>query len=40
MVEISVLDENDNEPVFVGRPYLALVSTSGDRGYVITKVRI
>ncbi|KAB7505675.1 Fat-like cadherin-related tumor suppressor-like protein [Armadillidium nasatum] len=39
VVNVAVLDVNDNEPVFVGQPYDALVSTSAERGHVIAKVR-
>ncbi|XP_047474985.1 fat-like cadherin-related tumor suppressor homolog isoform X2 [Penaeus chinensis] len=39
LVHVAVMDVNDNEPVFVGQPYYALVSTTAARGYIVTKVR-
>lgn len=39
LVHVAVMDVNDNEPVFVGQPYYALVSTTAARGHVVTKVR-
>ncbi|XP_064099968.1 fat-like cadherin-related tumor suppressor homolog isoform X2 [Macrobrachium nipponense] len=39
LVHVVVMDVNDNEPIFVNQPYIALVSTSAERGHVVTKVR-
>ena len=38
LVHVAVIDVNDNEPVFINRPYHALVSTMSLRGHVVTKV--
>lgn len=38
LVHVAVMDVNDNEPVFINRPYHALVSTMSLRGHVVTKV--
>ena len=38
LVHVAVMDVNDNEPVFINRPYHALVSTMSPRGDVVTKV--
>lgn len=38
-VNITVLDENDNCPMFVNLPYYAVVSVDAERGAVITKVK-
>lgn len=38
-VNITVLDENDNSPMFVNLPYYAVVSVDAEKGTVITKVR-
>ena len=38
-VNITVLDENDNSPMFVNLPYYAVASVDAERGTVITKVR-
>ncbi|XP_063862581.1 fat-like cadherin-related tumor suppressor homolog isoform X4 [Scylla paramamosain] len=39
LVHVAVMDVNDNEPVFINRPYHALVSTMSPRGDVVTKVQ-
>ena len=40
LVHVAVMDVNDNEPVFLGQPFHALVSTVSPRGHVVTKVNI
>lgn len=37
-VNITVLDENDNSPMFVNLPYYAVVSVDAEKGAVITRV--
>lgn len=37
-VNITVLDVNDNCPVFLNKPYFGIVSVGAPKGDVITKV--
>jgi hypothetical protein len=39
MVNVTILDINDNCPMFVNLPYYAVVSVDAQKGDVITKVR-
>jgi protocadherin Fat 1/2/3 len=39
LIHVTILDENDNAPLFVNQPYDAVVSTDADEGTVITQVR-
>jgi len=39
MVNVTILDINDNCPMFVNLPYYAVVSVDAQKGGVITKVR-
>ena len=39
-VEVKMIDVNDNEPVFVGQPYHALVPLDAQRGHVVIKVSV
>jgi hypothetical protein len=39
MVNVTILDINDNCPMFVNLPYYAVVSEKKKKGGVITKVR-
>lgn len=38
IVNVTVLDTNDNCPMFVNLPYYAIISVDAERGSVITKV--
>lgn len=38
IVNITILDINDNSPMFVNLPYYAIVSVDAERGSLITKV--
>jgi protocadherin Fat 1/2/3 len=40
MVNVTILDINDNCPMFVNLPYYAVVSVDAQKGDIITKVRI
>jgi hypothetical protein len=39
MVNVTILDINDNCPMFVNLPYYAVVSVDAQKGDIITKVR-
>lgn len=39
MVNVTILDINDNCPMFVNLPYYAVVSVDAQKGDMITKVR-
>lgn len=39
MVNVTIIDINDNCPMFVNLPYYAVVSVDAQKGDVITKVR-
>ncbi|XP_056011143.1 protocadherin Fat 1-like isoform X5 [Ostrea edulis] len=38
MIHVTILDENDNAPLFVNQPYDAVVSMDADEGTVVTQV--
>lgn len=39
LIHISILDENDNAPLFVNQPYDTVVSTDTKQGSIVTQVR-
>jgi protocadherin Fat 1/2/3 len=40
MVNVTILDINDNCPMFVNLPYYAVVSVDALKGDTVTKVRV
>lgn len=39
-VNVTIVDVNDNCPMFVNLPYYAVASVDSQRGEVITKVKL